>query len=68
MFIYRIIESKDDKFPVNAYVWGYFGWRSHSIFNTTNKNESKDSISPYVLQPIDNISWSSRLGVLGMTG
>lgn len=68
--IARVIESKDDSFPVGAYVWGFFGWRDLSVFNLLVRDESEKSgsIRPYILDPIENIPWPSRLGVLGMTG
>lgn len=66
--IARVIESKDDSFPVGAYVWNYFGWRNFSVFNPKKEAEKSGSIKPYILEPIENIPWPSRLGVLGMTG
>lgn len=68
--IARVIESKDEHFPIGAYVWGYFGWRNFTIFNLTCAEELEKSgmIRPYILDPIENIPWPSRIGVLGMTG
>lgn len=63
-----IAQSKNKEFPVGSYIWGYFGWRDYSVFKPSKKENETDSITPYILKPIENIQWSSRLGVLGMTG
>lgn len=63
----RVIESRDDDFPVGAHLWGYFGWRNFTIFNVKYRKEFK-TIRPYILEEIPNISWSSRIGVLSFTG
>lgn len=66
--IARVMESNDDTFPVGAYVWGFFGWRNFSMFNVRDEAAKSGCIRPYILDPIENIPWPSRLGVLGMTG
>lgn len=65
-----VIESKDTNFPVGARIWGYFGWRNFSVFNITIEDDTQkcEHVRPYILDPIENIPWPSRLGVLGMTG
>lgn len=63
-----VVQSRNKEFPVESYVWGYFGWRDYSVFKPAKQVRRAESISPYILQPIEGIPWSSRLGVLGMTG
>lgn len=65
--IARVVESRDDKFPVGSFVWGFFGWRDFSVFNNGGE-KTPGNMQPYILDPIENIPWPSRLGVLGMTG
>lgn len=67
---FRVIESKDTKFPVGSYVWSYFGWRDFVVFNNKNNNKIKSAeyIPPYIIEPIENIPLSARLGILGLTG
>lgn len=66
---FRVIESKDPKYPVDSFVWCYFGWRDFTIFNNKlDREKSANHIPPYVIESIPNIPISARLGVLGMTG
>lgn len=66
---FRVIDSRDSKYPVNSFVWGYFGWRDYTIFNRNlHKNRSSDYIEPYIINETENIPISTRIGVLGMTG
>lgn len=68
-FNYRVIESNDSKYPVDSFVWCYFGWRDFTIFNNKlDREKSANHIPPYVIESIPNIPISTRLGVLGMTG
>lgn len=64
---FRIIESKNPDFPVGRYVVGSFGWRSHTIWNSST-NESAVRIPSYLLPDIGDLSPSLGLGVLGMPG
>lgn len=66
----RVIESKDSNYPIGSYVWSFFGWRDYTIFNNnSDKNVKGDHyIAPYVIESIEKIPLSARLGVLGMTG
>lgn len=64
-----MIESKDPKYPVGSLIWSYFGWRDYTIFNNVcGQEKTANHIPPHIIQPIENISLSARLGVLGMTG
>lgn len=67
--MFRVIDSRDSKYPVNSFVWGYFGWRDYTIFNRNlHRHRSSDYIEPYIINETENIPMSTRLGVLGMTG
>lgn len=64
-----MLESKDPNYPVDSFVWSYFGWRDFVIFNNKSDQErSANHIPPYIVEPIADIPLSTRLGVLGMTG
>lgn len=65
----RIIESKNQDFPVGRRVVGYFGWRTRTVVNLQRCVET--DILPYkpVLIPdIGDLPASLCLGVLGMPG
>lgn len=51
-------------------MWSFFGWRDLTIFNNNLDKEEKggNHIPPYIIEPIENIPLSTRLGALGMTG
>lgn len=68
--ISRVLESNDPKYPVGSYVWSFFGWRDLTVFNINEDKKEKGAnhIPPYIIEPIENIPLSTRLGVLGMTG
>lgn len=61
----RVLESKNAKVPVGAYVVGPFGWRTHTVYNP---EKSTDAIKPYILPPIGDLPLSLSLGDLGMPG
>lgn len=64
-----MIVSKDPKYPVDSFVWCYFGWRDLTIFNNKlDRGTTANHIPPYIIEPMANIPISQRLGVLGMTG
>lgn len=67
-FLSSIIESKDEKFPVGSHVWGYFGWCSHTIFNTSKVKAGDENLAPYILPPHEKLPYSLGLGILGMPG
>lgn len=64
-----MLDSKDDRYPVNAHVWGFFGWRDLTIFNNSSTaSHDPNYIEPYVVDELPGIPMETRLGVLGMTG
>lgn len=65
MFIFRIIESKNPKFPVEKYVVAHFGWRTHTI---SDGKRIPGWTIPRVLPDFGNLPLSLGLGVLGMPG
>jgi len=63
----RVTESKNPDYPVGTYVWGHYGWRTHTISNS--KVEVGDSWMRLVLKvPNSGLPRSLYLGVLGMPG
>lgn len=62
----RITETKNADYPKDAYVYGSFGWRTHTIFNP--KTEDQGLIKPYVLSSFGKLPVSLGLGHLGMPG
>lgn len=63
-----MIASKDDRYPVNAHVWGFFGWRDLTIFSASTASQDPGHIAPYVVDAIAGIPIEVRLSALGMTG
>ncbi|KAG5882650.1 hypothetical protein JTB14_018339 [Gonioctena quinquepunctata] len=64
----RITESKNPNFPVGGYLYGFFGWRSHTI-SDGKISCPKDAFQKlYLLPNLGNLSPSLSLGVLGMPG
>lgn len=63
--LHRVIESKQPKFPVGSFIFGEFGWRSHTIFHPDAKYPFAQ---PYILPDWSPLSRSLALGVLGMPG
>ncbi|XP_074097548.1 prostaglandin reductase 1-like [Cotesia typhae] len=65
----KIIESKNDKYPVGKKIVGRLGWKTHSIINVDkNDDGSKLYFKPYLLPDLDDLPVSLGLGVLGNTG
>lgn len=66
MYFSRVIESKNEKYPVGKYVVGHFGWRTHTIA----KGQVKGSrvLSEWFIPNLGNLPISLALGVLGLTG
>ncbi|KAJ8922460.1 hypothetical protein NQ315_004407 [Exocentrus adspersus] len=63
--IAKVLESKNPKFPIGRHVFGYFGWRTHTVV----KDEPSGMFPPPVLVPEwKDVPLSYFLGVLGMTG
>ena len=67
-FIYnsRIIESKNQDFPVGKYLVGHFGWRTLTICDG-KPTPGVVQATPYLI-PDDTVPLSLYLGILGMTG
>lgn len=64
-----VLDSKDDRYPINSYVWGFFGWRDLTIFNRSSASSNDPNyIEPYIVENIAGIPIEIRLGALGMTG
>ncbi|XP_055526140.1 prostaglandin reductase 1-like [Wyeomyia smithii] len=61
----KVVESKNAKFPVGAYVHGNFGWRTHTV---CNPNKGDPNSPPYVLPDFGQEPLSLGLGMLGMPG
>ncbi|XP_015179974.1 PREDICTED: prostaglandin reductase 1-like [Polistes dominula] len=65
----KIIESKNSDYPVGKRIFGYFGWRTHTIFNPRAPEKFKTiDQEPYLLPDIGDLSPSLGLGILGMPG
>ncbi|XP_037903095.1 prostaglandin reductase 1-like isoform X1 [Hermetia illucens] len=68
----KILQSKNPKYPVGSYVFGNFGWRSHTVVKPgTNvlPYEQKDRTDIANLLPdFGNLPRSLALGYLGMPG
>lgn len=61
----QVLESKHPDFPVGAYVFGQFGWRTYAICNPTGIETRK----PYVLPDFGpSLSRSLGTGTLGTVG
>ncbi|KAG5684372.1 hypothetical protein PVAND_013607 [Polypedilum vanderplanki] len=61
----KIIESKNENFPIGSLVFGNFGWRSLTI---VDPKTFKNKYDLYLLPDIGQLSSSLALGVLGMPG
>lgn len=67
--MYRIIESRNQAFPVDKYVVGNFGWKTHTIGSDNfGDNKGPASAPPRVLPDYGSLPLSLALGVLGMPG
>jgi len=76
----RVTESKNPDYPVGTYVWGHYGWRTHTISNgkvdgwrthtiSNGKVDVGNSWMRLVLKvPNSGLPRSLYLGVLGMPG
>ncbi|CAH2048676.1 unnamed protein product, partial [Iphiclides podalirius] len=63
----KIIASRNERYPVGAYVAGSFGWRTHTVCNP-NKPPNMGFLPLYLLPDISPHPVSLALGVLGMPG
>ncbi|XP_043286006.1 prostaglandin reductase 1-like [Venturia canescens] len=64
----KIIESKNSEYPVGKSIVGYFGWRTHTIVNVEQEDESPLQQKPYIIPEFGDLPASLALGVLGMPG
>ncbi|XP_968905.2 prostaglandin reductase 1 [Tribolium castaneum] len=62
----KIIESKNDKFPVGKYVVGEFGWRTHSISDGRPLEVGRPGA--WLAPELEGLPLSYTLGILGMPG
>ena len=66
-FFYRVIETKNSKYPVGTLVVGYLGWRNKTVVNpNTPPTMMKNIVHP--LPKLRGLSPSLGLGALGMPG
>lgn len=61
----KIVESRNAKYPVGAFMVGNYGWRSHTIVNPTVSDPAQMS---YMLPALGQLPVSLGCGTLGMTG
>lgn len=62
----RVIETKNADFPKEALIYGWFGWRTHTVFNPNNT--VGHFVPPHVLPSFGDLPASLGLGHLGLTG
>lgn len=67
-YAFRIVESRNEKYPVGKYVTASFGWRTHTICNPASYNQAASLLPLTLLPNIDPLPVSLALGVLGMPG
>ena len=63
----RVIQSKNERYPLGTQLVGYFGWRTHTIVNPDNTTADMTG-QLTVLPDIGDLSPSLGLGALGMPG
>jgi prostaglandin reductase 1 len=61
----RVIQSKNDNYPVGSTVFGNFGWRSLTI---VDPKSFKNKYDVYLLPDLGELPSSLALGALGMPG
>lgn len=62
----RVTDSKNARFPIGCYIYGKFGWQTHTVTNPDATG--KGIITPYILPDFGSHSNSLGLGCLGLTG
>lgn len=62
----RIIESKNSKFPVGAYVVGEYGWRTYTIDDGSPGQNGWPGA--WIVPDLEGHPLSLSLGALGMPG
>jgi len=63
----KVIQSKNERYPLGTQLVGYFGWRTHTIVNPDNTTADMTG-QLTVLPDIGDLSPSLGLGALGMPG
>lgn len=63
-----MIETENDNYPVGIYIYGLFGWRTHTVFNPDRADTG--FLKPYVypLPSFGDLPLSLGLGIFGMPG
>lgn len=61
----KVLHSRNERFPVDCFVVGYFGWRTHTI---VNPDTVATPVPVYQLPNIAPYDRSWALGVLGVPG
>ncbi|XP_044264305.1 prostaglandin reductase 1-like isoform X2 [Tribolium madens] len=66
----KIIESRNEKYPVGKHVVGKFDWRSHTISSglPSHVQGAGNAPAPYLVPDLGDLPMSYLLGVLGMPG
>uniref|UniRef100_A0A182K2Y6 Prostaglandin reductase 1 n=1 Tax=Anopheles christyi TaxID=43041 RepID=A0A182K2Y6_9DIPT len=64
MTLAKVIESKNDKFPVGVVVCARLGWATHAVFNQQKQKE----LQPYIVPHVEGHSRAIGLGPLGLSG
>ncbi|EFX71508.1 hypothetical protein DAPPUDRAFT_308833 [Daphnia pulex] len=63
----KVVESKNDKFPIGSLLVGYLGWRTHTVINPDIK--SKNFMEEITQLPeLGSLCPSVGLGAVGMPG
>ncbi|XP_045448034.1 prostaglandin reductase 1-like [Melitaea cinxia] len=63
----KVIQSRNEKFPVGSYVTGAFGWRTHTVVNPNIWN-ALDFLPLTTIPDVSPHPISLGLGLLGMPG
>ncbi|XP_055704846.1 prostaglandin reductase 1-like isoform X2 [Phlebotomus papatasi] len=61
----KVIESKNAKYPLNSWMFGNFGWRTHTVINP---EKVPVELQVRILGDLKGLSPSLALGNLGMPG
>lgn len=64
----KIIDSKNEGYPIGEHIWGHLGWRNKTIFNPKSMEGDKNAKLPYVLPSFGSLPLSLGIGALGMPG
>lgn len=64
--IFRVVESKSNKYKKGQYVVGEFGWRTYSI--SDGSQNVPGFPAPWSVPDLEDLPLSLPLGILGMPG